>query len=82
MREGLRLQSFDDSFVALGSRTSQYLQVGNAVPPLLGFAIGGEVMKAYLSNSPDRINEARLKAPRKLRRQGCLFDYEDTAVSL
>jgi len=46
VREGLRLQSFDDDFVVLGSRTSQYLQVGNAVPPLLAEAIGREIMSA------------------------------------
>jgi DNA (cytosine-5)-methyltransferase 1 len=47
VREGLRLQSFDDDFVVCGTRTSQYLQVGNAVPPLLGLAIGAEVLKAF-----------------------------------
>ena len=59
VREGLRLQSFDDDFEVLGSRTSQYLQVGNAVPPLLGLAVGKEILKAYQSNSDDEILRAR-----------------------
>jgi DNA (cytosine-5)-methyltransferase 1 len=42
-REGARLQSFDDDFAFAGNRTQIVKQIGNAVPPLLGEAIGRHV---------------------------------------
>jgi DNA (cytosine-5)-methyltransferase 1 len=39
-REGARLQSFDDEFQFAGNRSQVVKQIGNAVPPLLGKAIG------------------------------------------
>ncbi|WP_374011214.1 DNA cytosine methyltransferase [Pseudomonas sp. MD195_PC81_125] len=45
VREAARLQSFPDGFTFSGSMNPAFKQVGNAVPPLLSFALATEIMR-------------------------------------
>ena len=46
IREGARLQGFPDDYIFYGSDRMKRLEIGNAVPPLLSFAIAKQMLAA------------------------------------
>lgn len=51
VRECAMIQTFPDDFVFYGSLSSQHRQVGNAVPPRLGYKIAQEIKKGLCDDT-------------------------------
>ena len=60
VRECARIQSFPDHFVFKGTKSSQYKQVGNAVPPLLGYEIAMQLKNRHLVGESQENEEIQL----------------------
>lgn len=56
VREAARLQSFPDGFVFFGSMNAAFRQIGNAVPPLMAYALA-KSMRSTLRQGVRKVNE-------------------------
>jgi DNA (cytosine-5)-methyltransferase 1 len=68
-REAAAIQSFPNNYKFVGSISQQWRQIGNAVPPLLGKAIGKAILKSLKAKKKATTLESRI-----IRKHA--FDYD------
>ncbi len=75
LREAARLQSFPDWFEFTGNETSQFYQIGNAVPPMLAKHLANSV-RAYLQDTKATHQQNAVSLNVSINNQFSLFQYE------
>ncbi len=65
IREYARIQTFPDSWEFCGSLSSQYKQIGNAVPMNLAFAVGRVLVRLLNDIESGNSSEPKAEIPKK-----------------
>ena len=63
IQEAARLQSFPDWYAFRGSEKSKFEQIGNAVPPLLSFAMASKLKKSLIEQDTEELLECSYPEP-------------------
>lgn len=74
-REAAKCQSFPNNFVFLGPLSAQWRQIGNAVPPLLGKALGLTLKKMHELAKTDSIKKDSVKTDKIFSSRKEAFHY-------
>jgi DNA (cytosine-5)-methyltransferase 1 len=75
-REAAAIQSFPNDFVFHGPISAQWKQIGNAVPPLLGFAIGNSIIEMSVRQSKSKsktVSKNRSNNVKKVREKAFIY---------
>ncbi len=80
VREVARLQTFPDNYFFHGTRTHQYVQVGNAVPPFLAHQIARALSNVL--DRHDRVSTGRSRVSVSSRRQFATNTRQPTLVAM